>query len=241
MSKINTNETDAKIEQIRKILAKANGTDNKFEAITFARKAKAMMAENGLTEADLDANPIGEGEYAKRKATWHGWVASATAEFFGCVAIFSTRPYGTRAGTTQLRREWKLVGRKAAVITAELMADHFFHEIRRKSREWQIANEPDSPIYNTKGREDFEKATALALCEKLAAGTRKRDGAEVAAWLEANMPDVTDGKETKVTLTDAKAAADGMAAGAAINIDQQVATDAKGKPKLAEQRKLEAA
>jgi len=119
------------LEKIKALLAKAASTDNAAEAEAFAAKAAELMDKYQIDIDQLGqaGDAIGEdtGYTTKeRKAVWQNHVASATARYFGCDTVLSSRYEGTRT---------QFIGRESARMTAMEMLPYFLQTINRLARE----------------------------------------------------------------------------------------------------------
>lgn len=162
------------LEKIKALLAKAASTDNAAEAEAFAAKAAELMDKY---QVDIDqlgeaGDAIGEDEgyrTKERKAVWQNYVASATARYYGCDTVLSTRWDGTAT---------KFIGRESARMTAVEMLPYFLQTINRLAREMVAADK-------ARGIKSHQRATAnrigLEFANRLAELTPDRPAAATAA------------------------------------------------------------
>lgn len=121
--------------RIAALLAKAEGTDNEFEAASFMAKVNELLEKHQIEMHEIratsgDKDPMGkeDGEtklYASM--TWARDVAGALALFYGCKFVFWRQgnhfPYAT-------------VGRASARQTFELMLPFVISQVRQRARKF---------------------------------------------------------------------------------------------------------
>lgn len=117
------------VDKVRKLLAKAKGTNNENEAATFAAKARAIMDEYGIEEHELREEVEPEGvvfdtmvmtviDLARRS------LATATAELYMCKAFYY-----------EGRLRMIFVGRESRTVVAKMMYKYFLDTIDRIVKE----------------------------------------------------------------------------------------------------------
>lgn len=158
------------VDKIRKLLKLAEGSGNEHEAANAAARARALMAEYELSEAELrvadstkEAEPIVEDHTlteTKRKVAWHGTLSWAVAQLYDCHAWFS----GGRR---------KLFGRKSAVQAASYTFAYLVKEIDR------LAEEHD-PTGDRTYRNSFRLGAAMRVRDRIKTMVDERKRAEVA-------------------------------------------------------------
>lgn len=119
--------------KIAALLAKAEGTDNEFEAATFMAKVNELLEKHQIEMHEVraaqgDQDPMGKqrGEtniYASM--LWARDLCGALARYYGCKMVY--RRYGNHF-------EYDLVGRESARITHELMLPFIITQVRLQAR-----------------------------------------------------------------------------------------------------------
>lgn len=88
------------IDKIRKLMAKAEGTDNQAEADAFMAKANSLLVKHNLSMSSIDvkdnANGITEGEQIafgekKEEGTWETYLMAAVSSYNLCESILHKR------------------------------------------------------------------------------------------------------------------------------------------------------
>lgn len=188
------------LEKIKALLAKAASTDNAAEAEAFAAKAAELM-----DKYQIDIDQLGEAGDAigedtgyttkERKPVWQNYVASATARYYGCDTVLSTRWDGTKT---------QFIGRESARMTAMEMLPYFIQTINRLARD-MVAED------KARGIRSYQRATAhrigLEFANRLGELTPDRPKAATAAggnalilldqqraWLAEHYPNLKTGK-----------------------------------------------
>lgn len=131
-------ETDALLDQIAKLKAKAEGTNNPHEAELFAAKVAELLAKHNLDEAmlrsrdaDREQGPIGEHPYGLRVPdAWRERIMAGVAKLYYCKLLY-TRRYNGKIDD----RSWRFVGREHNAIVAKAMAEYLFATVKRMARE----------------------------------------------------------------------------------------------------------
>jgi len=128
-------------DKIRKLLAKARGTDSEEEAAAFVAKAHSLLAEHNLELAAVDVTvETGEvvGQSRRRasySADWLGWL------YMGAAALYFCRAYQLREtdivhGSTETVRYYVLVGKPHNVAVAEAMVDYLATTVARLGKDY---------------------------------------------------------------------------------------------------------
>jgi len=122
------------IDRIKKVMAKAEGTNNAAEAEMLMAKVHQMLEEHNVTlldvsEAELD-DPMGKSQGFASCLVNDGWMASlagAVARYYGC------RMIRTKVG----KNKWvfSIVGRDSARITVELMTPFIKKQVQSIARD----------------------------------------------------------------------------------------------------------
>lgn len=126
--------TDRKtLDRIRKVFAKAEGTDNPHEAEMLMAKVQGMLDEHNLELLDIerasDADPIGTDMNAYHhfvKDSWWRHTVSAVARLYGAQAVYHN--------VTKNKTVISVSGRESARITLSLMLPFIRKQIRAQAR-----------------------------------------------------------------------------------------------------------
>jgi hypothetical protein len=140
------NDIEAVIAKVRKLLALAGNNTNEAEAASAAQKAQdlleaynldmATVNEKTRTFAAREDTRTGGGLYKWQRALWY---ATATLNFCRYSYI-----RGNKAGGTY---EHQLIGSKANVIGARIMAEYLEGVTERLARKWVAENHPGKSIF----------------------------------------------------------------------------------------------
>lgn len=140
----NDQAIEAVIEKVRKLLALAGSNPNENEASFAAQKAQDL-----LEAYNLDMSTIGTAKNAKREKTQRGgglykwqrhlWNAIANVNF--CHYSYYQ---GNKSGGEY---KHELIGSKANVIGAELMAGYLEGVVERLARKWVAENRPGKSVF----------------------------------------------------------------------------------------------
>jgi hypothetical protein len=139
----NDQASDAVIEKIRKLLALA-GSANEHEAALAAQKAQDL-----LEAYNLDMSVISTARATKReKASRGGGLYKWQRNLWHAVSTLNFCRYtyyqGNRAGGEY---KHELIGSKANVIGAELMAGYLEGAVERLARKWVHENRPGKSVF----------------------------------------------------------------------------------------------
>lgn len=127
--------------RIAKLLAKAEGTDNAFEAETFMAKVNALLEEHQIEMHEVraamggrDNDPMGKSKgetnlYASM--LWARDLAGALARYYGCRFVYWKR--GNHF-------TYEVVGRDSARVTFELMLPFVISQVKVQARRLDGAN-----------------------------------------------------------------------------------------------------
>jgi hypothetical protein len=149
-----TDEKAKMADKVRKLLAKAHGTDSEAEAAAFAAKAHSLMAEHMLSMTDLEQAEeklqglVHDKLYTKYDDAWRRILASAVAKYYLC---------GMYRWPGQA---YVFVGRKDRAEVARLMYDYLQQNGVRLSKDYAKRT-------GDKRRHDFEKGYGLGLAKRL--------------------------------------------------------------------------
>lgn len=137
------------IDRVKKLLALANDAGaTEAEAALAGERARAIMAENGITNATIEASG-GKGE-SRTKGTSSGYVNKHwQREIMRALAkqsfvVADWRPGGVSVDWETGKRikdngGWDLFGRESAVVTVKLMYDYLVKTVHRSVREYSHA------------------------------------------------------------------------------------------------------
>jgi hypothetical protein len=123
-------------DKIRKVLAKAEGTDNPQEAETFMAKAEALLYEHNMSMLDLNdldtVDPVGTAHsVAKYRVndSWMGNLGGALARYYGL------RPIVGGDAKTKHTKHLTVVGRESNRVTFELMLPWIKSQVLAQGRQ----------------------------------------------------------------------------------------------------------
>lgn len=127
---------DALVDKIRKLRAKSEGTDNEHEAAIFAAKVAEMLAENGLSMADITEDlrddPIGDMMWETMYLDpWRRHLIQMAAKLYFC----STYLFPWRDGVKK-RDGIRIVGRPHNAIVAKEMSEYLINTTVRLARNY---------------------------------------------------------------------------------------------------------
>lgn len=133
-----TPETEALLDKIAKLQAKAKSTSNEAEAELFAAKVAELLAKHNLDEAMLRARDaereqgeIGEHPFGLRVPdAWRERIVVGVARVYFCTCIYSKR------GGKVDQRSYRFVGREHNAIVAKAMAEYLIATVKRMAREY---------------------------------------------------------------------------------------------------------
>ena len=142
-----TTEERKIIDRIRKVLAKAEGTNNIAEAEMLMAKVAAMLEEHNLELLDIgtaDADdPIGTTKEVATHLVNDSWMrnmVSALARYYGCRLVYT--------GLTKNKTALHVSGRESARITTQLMVPFVRKQVLAKARE--LVNEQPENYRNNR-------------------------------------------------------------------------------------------
>jgi|KBSMisStandDraft_5_1062788.scaffolds.fasta_scaffold134591_3 Protein of unknown function (DUF2786). len=139
-------KTEAVIEKVRKLMALANGNDNEHQAEAAANKARELLEAYNLDMASInkDTKSFTPRQDQKHRGGLYKW----QRDLWNMVAILNFCKYsyyrGLTAGSTY---EHRLIGSKANVIGATIMAQYLQDTVDRLAKDWVKANRPGSSVF----------------------------------------------------------------------------------------------
>jgi hypothetical protein len=162
-----TNIDKKVLDRVRKLLALSrDGGATEGEAANAAEIARRIMAENGISNATIEASG-GEGEARKKDGRkghtgkrWMRDIMRALAEQAFVVVEWSEgrRAYDFEEGKRKaIPGQWNLFGRESAVVTVKLMHEYLVRTVDR------IARERGTPT-----DEVFKEAMGMRIAERVA-------------------------------------------------------------------------
>lgn len=193
------------LDKIRKCMA-LSVSSNEHEAATALRQARKLMDAHGLTDADVLAAEAGEESAkagaAKNPANWEAYLASATAQVFGCRCIF--RPeFGFRPSA------WLFIGTGANYEVARYCFEVLLRQVKRARAEHiKTALKRCKPATKTRRADLFcEGWVSAAVGKEEAMALGERLQAALAAYLAQHHSRVTkldarDRNAGKASLSD---------------------------------------
>lgn len=175
------------LDRIRKVLAKAEGTNNPAEAAAMMEKVEAMLAEHNLTLLDVAANDSTDPMGTDKRATYC-WVSNS---WIKPLAGRLARLYGCRIVTAQHKNKIyiSISGRESARVTWQLMLPFVIDQVKREAR-----NLREGDIYtglSVKGVGSYERAVGNALTDRIGRmvmENERRDADRVAGGERALVP-----------------------------------------------------
>lgn len=119
--------------KIAALLAKAEGTDNEFEAATFMAKVNELLEKHQIEMHEIraaqgDQDPMGKGVGETNLYASMGWardLAGSLAHYYGCRFVFWRRGNHFR---------YEIVGRESARMTFELMLPYVISQVRQRAK-----------------------------------------------------------------------------------------------------------
>lgn len=212
-------------DKIQKLLNMANGSVQGNEAEVALAMAHDLMAQNGITMADLDAagrdeelGKLGEWKYGdKAYKIWEKHLAGAIGKLFDCEVI-----YGSTPGTT--KKSMNFVGREGNARSAFAMYDWIHDKL------WKDAKAKIVP-YSLSGCNSYCVGAVSSICNRVNEMKRK-DISEGNSWGLVVIDEVRDymhklyphlvKKSTSSTVRDRFAYGVGRADGNNIGLNKQV-------------------
>lgn len=167
--------TESIKDKIAALLAKAEGTDNKFEADMFMAKVNEMLEKHQIEMHEIrtrmgntaDADPIGKEKGSTNiyaSMLWARQVAGALARYYGCRYVYWKK--GNHFS-------YEIVGRESARTTFELMLPFVITQVRLQARSL------DGIGGNQKSRSVLERQVGQALEIRIAKMTREAEAHRV--------------------------------------------------------------
>jgi hypothetical protein len=123
---------DKILDRIRKVLAKANSTNNTAEAEMLMAKVTEMLEAHNIELVDL--NRTGDDPMGTERdvgviwpnTQWLGKMAGCAARYFGCRVVLSQ--------VTKNKKHMHVVGRESARVTFQLMLPYLVSQVRRQAK-----------------------------------------------------------------------------------------------------------
>jgi hypothetical protein len=173
---------DALLDRVRKLLAKAEKTDNPHEAEAFSAKAAQLIAVHRIAPERLTA-AAGEGLELRRLTLGRGAYVRARLALLGAVAgahdaevVFQTGPDGMTAIVAGFRRDLDLV-------------HVLFTSLHAQAAAQMAALRRSTPAATQRWRRSFLFGFAARIAELLAAARHEAEAAAAASG--TLLPDVT--------------------------------------------------
>lgn len=171
--------TDALLDQIAKLRAKAEGTNNPHEAELFAAKVAELLAKHNLDEAMLrsrdaerEQGPIGEHPFGLRVPdAWRERIMAGVAKLYYCKLLYTRR----RSGQADAR-SWRFVGREHNAIVAKAMAEYLFATVKRMAREYSSERSLQSNFRKGAGDRLYNRMLELAAAQRATPAAGAGDG-----------------------------------------------------------------
>lgn len=183
-------EIDTKVlSRVKKLLAlAADSGATEAEAQLAAERARAMMAEHGITNATVEAaggegeNRIKDGAKGFMSKRWHRQIMKALAK----QSFVHADWHGARPGEKTGR--WDLFGRESAVVTVKLMHQYLVKTVYRSMRE-QMNSTNDMLFATAMGERIAERITERheqAMAEQARTANQQRAAASHPAHAGGN-------------------------------------------------------
>lgn len=122
-------------DKIAKLLAKAEGTDNAYEASVFMGKVNELLEQHQIEMHEIrshggDNDPMGEqmGEFnLYASMTWSKMLISLCCKYYGARSVWWKQ---------KNHLKYQLFGRESARVTAELMIPFIISQVRQRARQF---------------------------------------------------------------------------------------------------------
>lgn len=156
-------------DRIRKLMAKATGTDNESEAATFMEKAQGMLLEHNLSMEDVnevhteDQDTIADREIETQPHKWRYLLGIGVAEMYLCGHVFEPHD---RPGTSTEYHKHCFIGTRANVTVAKIMFVYLMNTVEGLAQ--QGAKRFKTIGEKSKYRTDFRKACVRRLRVRMA-------------------------------------------------------------------------
>lgn len=216
-------------DKIAKLLAKANGTDNRAEASSFMAKVEELLTAHQLEIGDIAKKDQIERTVIfmapKTLKEWHKNIPNIVARYYGCQMIM------VRKGDVVYMTA---IGRESTRVTADMMMPFILDQLRAEAAEYQ-----KKTLFSRKRcMQDICDAFYLRLQdlirarEKVEASHGRTDRAltlldESEVWLNEMFPDIKETKGKPLNITDLA-----VEHAKNINLDKQVGGGTGDKPLL---------
>lgn len=173
-----TPETQALLDKIAKLEAKAKGTTNPAEAELFAAKVAELLAKHNLDEAMLrsrdaerEQGPLGKHPFGKRVPdAWRERIVMGVARVYFCQPMFMQR--NGKADP----HSWQFVGREHNAIVAIAMADYLIATVKRMAREYSPLKREQANFRKGAGDRLYRRLYELAESQRAPVSTNPGDG-----------------------------------------------------------------
>lgn len=199
-----TTATDKIKKQIAALLAKAEGTDNEFEAATFMAKVNELLERHQIEmhevrNAGEDSDPLGREEGTTNLYASMGWardMAGSLARYYGARMIYH------KVGN---HYQYTVLGRESARMTFELMLPFVISQVRIEAKRLLDTHKQGT-------RSIWERQVGQALWVRISQLLPKVEAhraeltanalvpvSDVNALVEREFPDMRKGKDRKVS------------------------------------------
>lgn len=191
----------ALLAKIRKCLA-LSASSNENEAAAALAKARELMAEHGVSDADLAMAEIEEatarGNRAFNPPAWENVLAHVVCEALGVRCIIETN------------LDWKFIGRGPSADIASYAFAALHRRLKRARADYIAANLKRCRPGRKRARADmFCEGWALALSHKVAALAPQRPSDPlIEQWLEVRYPGLVVAKTREAKAKDVAARMD---------------------------------
>lgn len=172
-------ETQAMLDKIAALRAKAESTTNPHEAEIFAAKVAELLAKHNLDEAmlrsrdaDREQGPLGKHPFGKRVPdAWRERIVMGVARVYFCKCVFYTDARG-KANP----HSWEFVGREHNAIVAIAMADYLIATVKRMAREFAPGKREQANFRKGAGDRLYRRLYELAESQRAPISTSPSDG-----------------------------------------------------------------
>lgn len=245
---MNDQAKDKLLETIRKLMAKANGTENEAEAQAFANKAQALLAEHNLSMSDVkkehrkeDDVIVEDNSMLTDSLPWRRSLATAVAQMYFCRYFYSFVKRASHRKNGYIRYDaHAFVGAKHNVEVAKIMFSYLNDTVDRLADEaTKKYPNPDKSSYRTSFRSACATRVHHRILQRIAeakkggvvktaSGTNlpalmslyEQTSKQIEQFMAQKHPHMKQSRRT--TLSNLAGINDGRAAGDRVGLDTQL-------------------
>lgn len=232
-------------DKIRKLIAKAQSTENPAEAAAFMNKATQLMADNGLDMEAVDLSAIKEARVKSRFSVskpkdYEITLMHAVASSFGCELLWVAK----HSSSLNNYADVIFIGPKDRLDLATYAADVLGRQLFKARGKFSSSRSEYYGAGNGYGRQITAEANSFAMgwvmeirkkVSKFALNDREQALIET---YKNNNADTSKTAKTESTSLDAASAMAGMAAARDAQLHRPVGTDGKVSPLLGQTLQL---